>query len=704
MMESTVYRFDDVQVDLAAHQVTRDGEELNLEPKAFAVLAVLLENAGVALERDELLDRVWGHRHVTPNVLNRVIAQLRKVLGDDAEHPRYIQTLHSLGYRFVCDVERIAPQETQPAPVQPPAPAPERRRRAGDAKAGDAGNAGSRKPARRVQGLVLLLLLVSALAAAVLSSRWEPAGAARPEASIAVLPFTSLSDDPQDRYFAQGLAVEMHDALTGVPGLTVAAQLPPDGEVRNQDVKSLGEQLGVATVLDASVRREGDKVRINAQLSDTRTGFVLWTESYNREMSDVFSMQGEIAGRVVKELLGVLPGGPESLSRRLAPTDNIAAYESYLKGLDSLWESGRSDHLSRAVSFFNAALEADPKFARAQASLCRAEIDRFAAARDASAFERAETACDRALGMAPDLLEVSLALGDLQRMRGETAKAIEQYSKALVDPSLAVDAYMGIARAHGANGRHALALDYFERARRLTPRDGNIHYAIGYQHYLNGGYLQAIAAFREAVALRPQDARAWNALGGALLANGQEREAADAFQRSIQISPSVGALSNLGTLQYNAGDYAEAAGLYRRAAKLDPDNAVIWGNLGDALSAQGGNAEAATAAYKRAIEKMEAYVEVKPDAAVALVELAWYHANLGEAGEARAYIARAEALDLERGEVSLWAAQALARLEDWPAASARLARARREGINEDRIRAQPVLQRLAVAGTGSRGQ
>src|SRR5690606_27134145 len=99
--QARIYRFGDVEVDTAAHRVVRAGQELALEPKAYAVLLVLLERSGFAIPRDELLDLVWGHRHVTPGVLNRVVARLRKALGDDAEHPRYIQTLHAVGYRFI---------------------------------------------------------------------------------------------------------------------------------------------------------------------------------------------------------------------------------------------------------------------------------------------------------------------------------------------------------------------------------------------------------------------------------------------------------------------------------------------------------------------------------------------------------------------------------------------------------------------------
>ena len=100
--EARIYRFGDVEVDTAAHRVVRDGRELALEPKAYAVLLALLAHSGHAIARDDLLDQVWGHRHVTPGVLNRVVAQLRKALGDEADHPRYIQTLHAVGYRFMC--------------------------------------------------------------------------------------------------------------------------------------------------------------------------------------------------------------------------------------------------------------------------------------------------------------------------------------------------------------------------------------------------------------------------------------------------------------------------------------------------------------------------------------------------------------------------------------------------------------------------
>src|SRR5690606_23425477 len=150
---------------------------------------------------------------------------------------------------------------------------------------------------------------------------------------IVVLPFTSLSDDPQDRYFAEGLAIEMHDARAGIPGLQVAAHpAAGGGETATRDPNELGRLFGVATVLDASVRREGQRVLVNARLVDTMSGFTLWHERYDREAADVFGLQGAIAAEVVAALPLARPVDGERLATRLAPTSNHAAYDLYLKG------------------------------------------------------------------------------------------------------------------------------------------------------------------------------------------------------------------------------------------------------------------------------------------------------------------------------------------------------------------------------------
>ena len=266
------YRFDAIEVDAAAHTLVREGQAQALEPKAFAVLLALLGRPGELLGRDELLDQVWGHRHVTPGVLTRAIAQLRAALDDDPQHPRYIQTQHALGYRFIGTLEQAGPEAATPGlapePVASPADRPIH-----------AAPAHAHASVWRMSWLLALLAAI-ALGVAWWQGRQTPAAAS--EASIAVLPFTVLSEAREDRYYAEGLSMEMVNALAGLPGLKVAAWRPAEAIDRATDVQTQGRLLGVATVLDASLRRDGQRLRINARLSDTRSGYTLWSHSYDR--------------------------------------------------------------------------------------------------------------------------------------------------------------------------------------------------------------------------------------------------------------------------------------------------------------------------------------------------------------------------------------------------------------------------------------
>ncbi|MEL1263886.1 tetratricopeptide repeat protein [Pseudoxanthomonas putridarboris] len=704
--ENGRYCFDDVVVDEAAHTLLRDGRPQPLEPKAFAVLLALLRRPGELLGRDELLDDVWGHRHVTPGVLTRAIAQLRSALDDDSQRPRYIQTQHALGYRFIGVLRTTREDAAAPA-LAPDAGADPATAEASGAKVEPAVPfhprdddarmpPGARLPHRWAWAGSALLLVV-ALAVWGWGPWRDPRAGMATEASIAVLPFISLSDDPDDRYFAEGLAVEMHDALAGVPGLKVAAHGAGarQGD-KPEDMRAQGARLGVAAVLDASVRRDGPRVRINARLADTRSGFTLWSDTYDREAADVFALQSDIAREVVEALLGHLPGQPQALETRFATTADMGAYDSYLRGLAELQRPSGEDSLDRAIRHFRAALQADKGFARAQAGICRAEINRLESAREAVAFARAQAACRLASQMDPTLREVNLAMAEIARVSGEHERALRLYEQAMEDPSLRADASIGMARTHAALGKNETALRLFQQAAALRPGDALIYSQLGYHHYLRGDLDKAIQAYSTATTLQPRDSRLWSSLGGLYLAKGDATQAGRAFSLSLSIEPNYAALSNLGTIKFEQGDYENAADMYRRAAALQPDDYLTWGNLGDALAMLPGNEAMAHEAYARAARQAEGFVAVKSDDAYALAVLSWYHANLGQAQAAREWLARAEAAGTQAGEVALWGAQSLARLGDRAAAQQRIARARREGIPEQRIATAPALQPLVA--------
>ncbi|UNK56212.1 tetratricopeptide repeat protein [Pseudoxanthomonas daejeonensis] len=705
------YRFDGIVVDAAAHTLVRDGREQALEPKAFAVLLALLQRPGDLLGRDALLDQVWGHRHVTPGVLTRAIAQLRAALDDDSQHPRYIQTQHALGYRFVGVLETqasvpaaateadatgsLAAAVASAAEVTaPPIPAVAHSVDAivePPAAHADAAHA----PAR--MSWVAVLVAVGVLGGA--SWWWRDRGqsAAPLEASIAVLPFTTLSEAREDRFFAEGLSVEMLNALAGVRGVKVAAWRPPEAIDRGQDIKALGRLLGVASVLDASVRRDGRRLRINARLSDTRTGYTLWSRNYDGDADTIFDTQTDIANAVAGALVEMLPEERESLQRRLAPTRNAAAFDAYLFGLKQMIHPQGEDARKDAAEQFRKALAADAGFAKAQAGLCRTEAWNFESNRDVDAFESARLACLRASNMDRTMGEVSLAMGDLYRVQGDAAQALKYYDAIVDDPAMRWQALVGRAQVRVDQGREEDAMRDFRQALLASPGNAQVHAELGYQQFRLGHYPEAIASYRTALSLRPDDAWYWSIYGGLLLTAGDNEAAEVALRRSLALEPNEPSLSNLGTLRYQKGDYAGAAELYRRAIELNPTDFFYVGFLADALEADPRTAAQAPATYAQAAALAQRFVDAKGDDAKALAALGWYRAQLGERDSALRLAQQAQALGHEPGDVAMFNAQALAVLGELDQARVALQAARKAGIPASRIDTQAALRRTGLA-------
>lgn len=677
------YRFDGIVVDAAAHTLSRDGQPQPVEPKAFAVLLILLRQAGHLVGRDQLLDAVWGHRHVTPGVLTRAIAQLRAALGDQAQEPRYIQTQHALGYRFIGQLRvdpapaGLAVAEALPARAAPVVPM------------AAAATAVSPLAARRWRfgAWAAAAVIALSLAGAWWWQRQDPTGhVTAADASIAVRPFTVPEGQAEERYFADGLASEVRNALSGVPNLRVAAQPQSDDPgLAAYDAQRWGRTVGVANVLDASVARANGTLRVRARLTDAANGQTLWTGSYERDAGDVGALQNELASEVVHELVGRLPEVDRQLGRRLTPTHDAGAYDAYLHGLAELQRPRGEGSYERALDAFHRALARDPRFARAQAGICRAEIARLESISDAAALRRAREACTAATRMDPSLAEGTLALADIARVEGQTAQAAALYRKAQADPALRADAYVGLARTEGAQGHNAQALGLFRQALALRPGDAQIYKALGYHHWLRGELAPAIQAYLGATQLQPDDSGLWSSLGGLYLANGDTAQAGRAFVMSLSIEPNAGALTNLGVMRFDAADYAQAAEMFQRAATLEPNDYLHWGNLADALAASPGTAARALSPYRRAADLAQAYVKAKGDDAYALAALAWYQANLGDRQQALAALNAAQASGDQPGEVALWCAQVLYLLGDAGGANRCVARARDHGIPDGRI-------------------
>jgi len=699
VLTARTIRFGDVEIDVDGQTILRAGAPVQVEPKVFAVALELLRQPGRLVTRDALLDAVWGHRHVTPGVLTRAIAQLRQAFGDDPHQPRYIQTRHGIGYCFIG--ERIeAPPTTDALATS-----------AADCRTGGTLDASALQvdpehtaPARhwrpRAGGIIASAIALVVAAAAWWTTPDVPSTGQDAAASVAVLPFETAGEGDRDDVFAAGLSMELRDALAGVPGLQVAAASPvQDGPVA--DLQTFGRSLGVARVLDGSVRRDTDRVRIHVRLVDPATGTIAWTRSYERPLAALFDLQAEIARDVAGRLLGSVPAVEmDALGHRLTPTANVAAFDAYLHGLRQLTTVMDVDAAGRAEAGFERALALDAGFARAQAGLCRVELWRFDAHKQPAAFDTARTACLRAVRMDPGDGRVRLALGDLYRMAGDPDTAAGHYRAAEHDPAWHGAALAGLAKLQFARGDVGGALATLQAASQAAPTDAALQAELGYHAYLAGQLEVAVATYRRVVALEPREADYWDTFGALLLAAGDHAGAQAALERGVAIEPSETALSNLGTLLYQDGDHAGAAARFRQALALsDTAHHQVWGNLGDALLADPATRPRAGDAFREAAIQAERYLRAQPDDPQTLAALGWYRANTGDASAARRLAARAtlrarDAADI--GEVALITADIHAALGDLDQARARLAVARGAGIAPIRIATDDVLQRAGL--------
>ena len=300
--------FDDVVIDVDGRRLSRAGREQALEPKAFAVLALLAASPGRVFTRDEILDAVWGHRHVTQSVLNRIMSLLRQALGEDAQHPRLLHTVYGVGYRF------DAPVVDTVAVHDPPAAAPRLQR-------------------RWIAAIAALALVVAGAFAWTMRGpvRDDPGNVPPPSApSLAVLPFVDLSQARDQAYLADGLAEEIRNQLAQSPALRVVGRNSSEAfRGKDEDLRAIGRALGVAYLLEGSVRREGPHLRVTAQLVRAYDGSHLWSKTYARELRDVFAVQDGISHDVALALSVKLDVAPFNLEQ--GGTTQVDAYERFLR-------------------------------------------------------------------------------------------------------------------------------------------------------------------------------------------------------------------------------------------------------------------------------------------------------------------------------------------------------------------------------------
>jgi TolB-like protein/Flp pilus assembly protein TadD len=469
----------------------------------------------------------------------------------------------------------------------------------------------------------------------------EPSVIVQPPKTIAVLPLIDMSPGGGNEYVGDGLAQELSSRLARIPGLRVASRTSTFAfKGRNTDIRTIAQSLGVRHVLEGSVRREGDRLRVTAQLIDASSGYHVWSQSYDRTWRDILTIEDEVARAIVDALQVVLSGDIAQRFNR-PPTTHVEAFDLYLSGLAKLRQPLNAAQLADAEGNFNEALAQDPKFALAYAGLCESYTIGYDRTHDTALAQKAEVACHRALALDVSLLDVDTALANLYLQSGRSTEAAVIFRNAIVRDPTNADSYIGLARAYEGQQQTAKAEETYRRAVEVEPGYWAAHSTFGRFLFQHGRSTEAAAQYRQVTQLTPASASGFSNLGAALQMNGDFRGAARAFEQSLALEPTSSAYSNTGTMYYFLGRFGDSVQMFRKASEMEADDHRVWGNLADALYQTPTGRSEAESGYRRAVQLAERELGVNPNDAIDWAQLAYYNARLGDTARAQLYSERA---------------------------------------------------------------
>ncbi len=514
------FRVADWTVDAAANRLLREDREVRLEPKVMRVLVYLAQHPGRVVSREELEAEVWTGMVVGYDAVTNAVIKLRRALGDHSRKPRIIETISKQGYRLIADVGPAAPEQAV-------ADATSRARRTR-----------WRWLHRRVwrvstPALFLIALFLGTALVTVYLVQWSgPAedvvSTTTSPPSIAVLPFDNPTADPSQDYFAGGITEDLITDLSKVSGLLVVARHSVFAYQGSAEPAShIGRALGARFLLRGSLRRDGQQLRLNVRLIDTRDEHTLWAERYDRQLTDIFRIQDELTAEIVSALeVQLIPEDRRRLAR--GHEASVEAYDELLRGLDHYGRRTIEDN-EAAKEAYRRAIELDPRFARAYSALAlaysRDAVDGWESGTRGS-MEVAEHLIDQAIQLDPRVPQIYFVGGQIALYRGDHAGAIRQAEEAIARSPGYADAHALLAWVLHYAGRPAEGLRVMDHAVRLNPRMPSIYRLVrGALFYALGDNASAIEDLEHAVPMNPsyQMLRLW--LAAAYAGSGRIDEA-----------------------------------------------------------------------------------------------------------------------------------------------------------------------------------
>ncbi|HET7291754.1 MAG TPA: winged helix-turn-helix domain-containing protein [Vicinamibacteria bacterium] len=540
-------RFGVFQVDLDTGDLTKQGMKVRLRGKPLDILTLLLERPGELVSRERLKERLWAADTFVDfdHGVNTAVNRLREALGDAADSPRFVETIPRKGYRFIAPIalEGAAPL---------PAPAPRRER-----------------PSPLV--LAALGAVAFALAALAILPGWRARGRPDGPTRIAVLPFRNVSGDSSQDYLADGLTDALISDLARIRALRVTSRTSAmsfKGTAKR--LPEVARELGVSAVVEGSVLRSGERVRVTAQLVEASGDRPLWADSYERDIGDILGLQREVARSIA---LGVEVTVTPQEERRLTAAASVdpRAYEAYLRGL-FFWERMTSTGFGRSIASLQEAIAIDPKYAPAWAALAETYwimgTSGYEERRPAEVVPRAREAASQAMALDPTLAGPYATLAEVAAdFDWDFAKSEELFRKAIeLNPSFA-DARVSFSALLTGLGRFDEAVAEAKRAQELDPLSVVAGQTLGYRLYYAKQLDRALLQFRRTLELDPRSFPAIQGLAQCHWEQGERRRALVESERAVQ--ESGGNAWVLGWRGYVLAASGDAAGARRALARLE---------------------------------------------------------------------------------------------------------------------------------------
>jgi TolB-like protein/DNA-binding winged helix-turn-helix (wHTH) protein/Tfp pilus assembly protein PilF len=520
------YSFGEFRVDAAKRLLLCGERRITVPPKVFDTLLVLLENSGRVVEKDELMRLVWAETVVEENNLSQAISALRRALGEDPAAHRYIVTVPGRGYRFVAAVKEPAGKHSELRTEE-----------------SNASASSGRSPWRRrlVVPALALALVLAAVSATYLALTRHPRltdTGITGIRSLAVLPLDNLSHDPAEDYFVDGMTDELITELGQIATLRVISRTSAmQYRGTNKSLPQIARELNVEAVVEGTVLRSGDRVRITAQLILVPTDKHLWAHSYDGDLHDVLTLQENVAKDISAQIRAQL--SPHEQARlKNARAVNPAAYEAYLRG-KYFADRRTAESLTRAIEYFEEAIRDDPNWAPAYAGLADVYslLSEYKSVPARESHARARVAARRAVELDDSLAEAHTELANL-------ALATDyDWSDSEREFRRAIELNPGTAAAHhfhAANlmcmGRWDEAIAEMEHARKLDPLSVIINANVGLVYHYAQQPDRALEAERKALELDPTAAFVFEYLGMTYLQKGNYKESITNLQKAVDLS------------------------------------------------------------------------------------------------------------------------------------------------------------------------